>query len=178
MEVPVKKNQSEFWDSLRVPDIVKQKINVIKKQSTFWKKLRVKLKRFIPVIFVVGVAIFLWNNGTALQLFMNLLRFVGQLLFAVFFMIVQFGALFWFMSRSKIERIRPEDPKLITFDDYWGQPRLKRLVRQWLGLLTVRNSYLWVVDISMDCYCMERLELVRPCLRKQWQVKQELHLFP
>ena len=141
MEVPVKKNQSEFWDSLRVPDIVKQKINVIKKQSTFWKKLRVKLKRFIPVIFVVGVAIFLWNNGTALQLFMNLLRFVGQLLFAVFFMIVQFGALFWFMSRSKIERIRPEDPKLITFDDYWGQPRLKRLVRQWLGLLTDRKKF-------------------------------------
>ena len=77
----------------------------------------------------------------ALQLFMNLLRFVGQLLFAVLFMIVQFGALFWFMSRSKIERIRPEDPKLITFDDYWGQPRLKRLVRQWLGLLTDRKKF-------------------------------------
>ena len=141
MEGPVKKKQSDFWDSLRVPDIVKQRIDVIKRESTFWKKLRIKLKRFTPVIFVVGVAIFLWNSGPALQLFMNLLQFVGQLLFAVFFMIVQFGALFWFMSRSKIERIRPEDPKLITFDDYWGQPRLKRLVRQWLGLLTDRKKF-------------------------------------
>ena len=45
------------------------------------------------------------------------------------------------MSRSKIERIRPEDPKIITFDDYWGQPRLKRLVRQWLGLLSDRQQF-------------------------------------
>ena len=56
-------------------------------------------------------------------------------------MLVQFGSLFWFMSRSKIERIRPEDPKIITFDDYWGQPRLKRLVRQWLGLLSDRQQF-------------------------------------
>ena len=141
MKEPVKKNQSDFWDSLRVPDIVKQRIDVIKNQSKFWKKLRIKLKKFIPIILVLGMGIFLWNSGPALQLFMNLLRFVGQLLFAVLFMIVQFGALFWFMSRSKIERIRPEDPKLITFDDYWGQPRLKRLVRQWLGLLTDRKKF-------------------------------------
>ena len=136
-----KKNQSDIWDSLRVPDVVKQRINVIKKQSRLWLKLRIKVKRLIPVIVIAGIAVFLWNNSTALGLFMQLLQFVGQLLFAVFFMIVQFGALFWFMSRSKIERIRPEDPKLITFDDYWGQPRLKRLVRQWLGLLTDRKKF-------------------------------------
>jgi len=141
MKGPVKKNKSDFWEALRVPDIVKQRIDVIKTQSKFWKKLRIKLKKFIPIILVLGMGIFLWNNGAALELFMNLLRFVGQLLFAVLFMIVQFGALFWFMSRSKIERIRPEDPKLITFDDYWGQPRLKRLVRQWLGLLTDRKKF-------------------------------------
>ena len=141
MEEDRKKNQSDIWDSLRVPDIVKQRINVIKEQSKFWQKLRIRIKKLIPVIIIAGVAVFLWNNSTALQVFVGLLQFVGQLLFAVFFMIVQFGSLFWFMSRSKIERIRPEDPKSITFDDYWGQPRLKRLVRQWLGLLTDRKKF-------------------------------------
>ncbi len=136
-----KKNQSDIWDSLRVPDVVKQRIDVIKKQSRLWLKLRIRIKKLIPLIIIAGIAVFLWNNGTALGLFMQLLQFVGQLLFAVFFMIVQFGSLFWFMSRSKIERIRPEDPKTITFDDYWGQPRLKRLVRQWLGLLTDRKKF-------------------------------------
>ena len=136
-----KKNQSDILDSVRVPDIVKQRINVIKQQSKFWQKLRIRIKKLIPVIIIAGVVVFLWNNSTALQVFVGLLQFVGQLLFAVFFMIVQFGSLFWFMSRSKIERIRPEDPKSITFDDYWGQPRLKRLVRQWLGLLTDRKKF-------------------------------------
>ena len=136
-----KKKQSDIWDSLRVPDVVKQRIDVVKKQSKFWIKLRIRIKKLIPVIIIAGVAIFLWNNSIALQLFVGLLQFVGQLLFAVFFMIVQFGSLFWFMSRSKIERIRPEDPKTITFDDYWGQPRHNRLVRQWLGLLTDRKKF-------------------------------------
>ena len=87
-----KKKQSDIWDSLRVPDVVKQRIDVVKKQSKFWIKLRIRIKKLIPVIIIAGVAIFLWNNSIALQLFVGLLQFVGQLLFAVFFMIVQFGS--------------------------------------------------------------------------------------
>ena len=37
MKEPVKKNKSDFWEVLRVPDIVKQRVDVIKKQSKFWK---------------------------------------------------------------------------------------------------------------------------------------------
>jgi cell division protease FtsH len=40
-----------------------------------------------------------------------------------------------------VDRIRPEDPKVITFDDYWGQANLKALVRQWLGLLSDRATF-------------------------------------
>ena len=46
------------------------------------------------------------------------------------------------MSRSRVERIRPEDPKVITFDNYWGQANLKALVRQWLGLLSDREMFI------------------------------------
>ncbi len=70
-----------------------------------------------------------------------ILQFLAQLLFAIAYAIIQFVAIFWFMARSKVETVRPTDPKSITFDDYWGQPNLKALVRQWLGLLADRQEF-------------------------------------
>ena len=103
----------------------------------FW----IVFKKLLPFLIVTGVTAVLFLDAAALNLFLMGLQFVGQLAFAMLYMVVQFGALFWFMSRSKVERIRPEDPKVITFDDYWGQPNLKRLVRQWLGLLADREAF-------------------------------------
>jgi len=99
------------------------------------------LRKVMPLLLIAGFAYLLSINPVVLNVVVVIVRFVGQLLLAVLFMIVQFGALFWFMSRSKIERIRPEDPKAISFDDYWGQPNLKRLVKQWLGLLSDRDEF-------------------------------------
>ena len=48
-----------------------------------------------------------------------------QLMFAVMFMIVQFGALFWFLSRPRKYVVTPDDPQIgLTFDNYRGQPDL------------------------------------------------------
>jgi len=69
------------------------------------------------------------------------LRVLGQLAFAVVFMVVQFGAMFWFMGRTKTVVIKPGDPKNITFDDYWGQPHLVELVKQWISLLADRHDF-------------------------------------
>jgi cell division protease FtsH len=133
--------QPSFWQNVRVPDLVKHRIEVVKQQRRLSKKMRQLLRKFVPLVVVIGLGVLIGLNETLLNLFLSLLGFLGQLLFAILFMLVQFGSLFWFMSRSKIERIRPEDPKIITFDDYWGQPRLKRLVRQWLGLLSDRQQF-------------------------------------
>ena len=138
---PPDAKQQSFWHSVRVPDLVKHRIEVVKQQRRLTKKMRQLIRKVVPVVVIVGAAILIWSNETLLNIFLQLLQFIGQLLFAILFMLVQFGSLFWFMSRSKIERIRPEDPKIITFDDYWGQPRLKRLVRQWLGLLSDRQQF-------------------------------------
>ena len=132
---------NNFWQNVRGPDLVKHRIEVVKQQKKLGKRFRYFLRRILPIILIAGLAFTIWSNETLLNVFLQLLSFIGQLLFAILFMVVQFGSLFWFMSRSKIERIRPEDPKLITFDDYWGQPRLKRLVRQWLGLLSDRKQF-------------------------------------
>lgn len=138
---PPDSGQQSFWQNVRVPDLVKHRIEVVKQQRRLTKKMRQLIRKVVPLVVVAGAAVLIWSNETLLNIFLQLLGFVGQLLFAILFMLVQFGSLFWFMSRSKIERIRPEDPKIITFDDYWGQPRLKRLVRQWLGLLSDRQQF-------------------------------------
>ena len=133
--------QPSFWQNVRVPDLVKHRIEVVKQQRRLSKRVRQLIRKFVPLIVVIGLGVMIGLNETLLNVFLQLLQYLGQLLFAILFMLVQFGSLFWFMSRSKIERIRPEDPKIITFDDYWGQPRLKRLVRQWLGLLSDRQQF-------------------------------------
>ncbi len=69
------------------------------------------------------------------------LSFVGRLMFGIMFIVVQFGALFWFISRTRTVIIRPGDAKQVTFDDYWGQPALVELVRQWIDLLSDRDKF-------------------------------------
>ncbi|MGH2620365.1 MAG: AAA family ATPase, partial [Anaerolineales bacterium] len=82
-----------------------------------------------------------WLNPSVMNLALLALTFVSRLLFAVLFMVVQFGALFWFISRTRTVIIRPGDPKQITFDDYWGQPNLVKIVQQWISLLSDRDDF-------------------------------------
>ncbi|MCI0555231.1 MAG: AAA family ATPase, partial [Anaerolineae bacterium] len=74
----------------------------------------------------------------AVLLFLSLLF---RILFAIVFVVIQFVAIFWFMAQSRVETIRPGDPKQVTFDDYKGQPHLLRLVRQWISLLSDRAQF-------------------------------------
>lgn len=55
--------------------------------------------------------------------------------------ILWIGAMMWFMSKTREERILPGDPTMVTLNDYWGQPQIKELVRQWVTLLTSPKSY-------------------------------------
>ncbi len=51
--------------------------------------------------------------------------FALQLSFAAFYLIVQFGFLFWFLSRPRKYTVTPDDPQIgMTFADYRGQPDL------------------------------------------------------
>jgi cell division protease FtsH len=103
---------------------------------------------------LAGIARRFWWLGLALIMFgwtrmnpdvMNMvglvLSFLANLVFAMLFMVVQFGALFWFISRTRTVVIRPGDPKQVTFDDYWGQPHLVQLVKQWISLLAERHEF-------------------------------------
>ena len=59
-----------------------------------------------------------------LNLILVVLGFALRIVFAISFVVIQFVAIFWFMARSRVEVIRPGDPKQVTFDDYKGQPHL------------------------------------------------------
>lgn len=82
----------------------------------------------IIILSVILIAIVGWET------YLYLLLLGLQLLFGMVFMIVQFVAIFWFMSRPRIVTVRPGESSL-TLDDYWGQPALIKLVSEWVTIL-------------------------------------------
>ncbi len=125
-----------------VPDLESHRREALRRGRNPVRRIWILLQRIAPLLIVVGVGVLLFVNATLLNAFLLALNFVWQLAFGILITLFQFVAIFWFMSRSRVERIRPEDPKVITFDDYWGQANLKSLVRQWLGLLSDRELFL------------------------------------
>jgi len=72
---------------------------------------------------------------------LTVLSLAFRVLFVLFIAIIQFVAIFWFMGQTRVETIRPGDPKQVTFDDYKGQPNLIKMVRQWISLLSDRTKF-------------------------------------
>jgi cell division protease FtsH len=80
-------------------------------------------------------------NPEVLNIILVVLGFALRIVFAISFVVIQFVAIFWFMAQSRVEVIRPGDPKQVTFDDYKGQPHLIKMVRQWISLLSDRGQF-------------------------------------
>jgi len=112
-------------------------------------RLRRAIKSFIKIFLIVSVCVALYmfatNGDVELNIVMTALGGLLQLLMyvmtALFGIIVQFGLLFWFLSRPKVEVITPGSDTSVTFDDYWGQPQLVKLVKQWMSLLRDRKEF-------------------------------------
>jgi cell division protease FtsH len=88
-----------------------------------------------------GVIYWAIISPEVLNLVILVLAFAFRILFAIAFVVIQFVAIFWFMAQSRVEVIRPGDPKQVTFDDYKGQPNLIKMVRQWISLLSDRGKF-------------------------------------
>src|ERR1044072_5740105 len=62
--------------------------------------------------------------------------FALQLSFAAFYLIVQFGFLFWFLSRPRKYTVTPDDPQIgMSFADYRGQPDLLEHAKSTVSIL-------------------------------------------
>jgi cell division protease FtsH len=105
-------------------------------------------KRLLILFIIVGGAIGLYGIR---GIFQGILDMIGQapqllvlLLFYSFMMIVQFGALMWFMSRPRTYTVTPDNPQIgLSFENYRGQPDLlehaKSLVRILKGVKSFQD---------------------------------------
>src|SRR5215204_5636783 len=100
---------------------------------------RYRLARTVKlVVFLVVVAIVLgtiFDTSPVLAFFelpkriVDALPFVFQLAFAAFFVIFQFAAIFWFLSRGGVDVYYPDDIKT-RFTDVWGQDNVLARVKE------------------------------------------------
>ena len=98
-------------------------------------------KAVLPWVLVIGLVAWMFSDPAIFSLVLLILSYAGRILLVLFMAVIQFVAIFWFMARSKTEVIKPEDPKTMTFNDYWGQPTLLKLVKQWISLLSDRDKF-------------------------------------
>ena len=63
------------------------------------------------------------------QLLWHVLPFVLQIVFTLLFVVLQFVALFWFMSRGGVDVYYPDDIKT-RFSDVWGQDHVLERVKE------------------------------------------------
>jgi cell division protease FtsH len=91
-------------------------------------------KRALLILILLGIAVAAFSSPSVLQVLLSILGMGLQLAIAVAFMIIQFVALFWFLSRSRTYEIYP-GMEGITFADYRGQPELVEQARQFVALL-------------------------------------------
>jgi cell division protease FtsH len=82
-----------------------------------------------------------WRNPSILNTMLPALVFVAQIIAFLFAAAILYVGLVWTLSRSRVEVIRPGDPGTITLSDYWGQPRLSRLAKQWIALLSDQERF-------------------------------------
>jgi len=122
-------------------DIASSVEGLISKRKQIWE-IGLNVFRRLWWVILAGLMLF-WASAdpSVLNLFLLAISFIGRLLFAILFMVVQFGALFWFISRTRTVVVKPGDDKQVTFDDYWGQPALLKLVKQWISLLGDRDKF-------------------------------------
>ena len=107
-----------------------------------WTRFRIsrviKWLVFITLLSVVLGAIYKETPVRALfyapKALWSALPVIGQLAFAVVFVIIQFAAIFWFLSRGGIDTYFPDDIKT-RFSDVWGQDHVLARIRENLVFL-------------------------------------------
>jgi len=107
-----------------------------------WTRFRlsriIKWLLFISLLAVILGAIYKETPVRALffapKAFWSALPMLGQLLFAVFFVVIQFAAIFYFLSRGGVDTYFPDDIRT-RFSDVWGQDHVLNRIRENLVFL-------------------------------------------
>ena len=107
--------------------------------ASFFKshRLRKTILYFVIAYTIVGS---IWGFDIANEIAVNVLLMALQLAYMLGIMIFQFIGLFWFLASGKVTEILPGDPQTVTLDDYWGQPALLEIAKQWSQILAEHES--------------------------------------
>ncbi len=119
----------------------KPKNDILTRRNRWYMRLWRFVKATWWMVLMMGIAIWCYFSADVLNIVLSVLQFVLQLLLILGMAIMQFVAIFWFMSRSKTEIILPGDPKSLTLADYKGQKQLVKLVKEWISLLSDRREF-------------------------------------
>jgi len=102
-----------------------------------WNRYRLgRALRYLIMLVVVAMVLGAVLNTSPIQGLVQLpstifaaLPLIFQLFFAVAFIIIQFGAMFWFLSRGGMEVYFPDDIKT-RFSDVWGQDSVLEKIKE------------------------------------------------
>ena len=102
-----------------------------------WNRYRISrvVKALIWILILAVILGAIYNLPPAQALFMapqalwSALPMLAQLLFAVVFILIQFVAMFWFLSRGGIDTYFPDDINT-RFSDVWGQDHVVERIRE------------------------------------------------
>ena len=107
-----------------------------------WTRFRIsRVIKWIVIISLFSVVLgAIYDETPVRALFLapkalwSALPIIGQLMFAVVFVIIQFVAIFWFLSRGGIDTYFPDDIKT-RFSDVWGQDHVLARIKENLVFL-------------------------------------------
>ncbi|MFM7893920.1 MAG: AAA family ATPase [Actinomycetota bacterium] len=135
----VAERSAKYWKVVgRVENVIKAPWNRL---TSFTQYRLLRLFRFATIA-VLGAFVFsaafdtepirAWMEALVRlwQALPTILQFVAYLLLAI----LQFVAIFWFLSKGGVEVLMPEDIKT-SFDDVWGQDQAVARVKETLSLL-------------------------------------------
>src|SRR3972149_8912701 len=127
----------------------RRKDDIISRRNRWYMRLFRFLRSGWPLTVLATLALVAWGlsfiSTDALNVYLLGLQaaadFALRIVMILFIAIMQFVGILWFMSRSKIEVITPEDSKILTLADYKGQKQLVKLVKEWISLLSDRAEF-------------------------------------
>ena len=95
---------------------------------------------FVPLVIILIVLAAAAGSALVMQALMTVAGFAANLAMMASFMIVQvvfyFGFIFYYLGGVKTIKVMPGEAGEVTLeDDYWGQPELVKVARQWVSLL-------------------------------------------
>lgn len=116
--------------------IPKEEMTFVERRSTATRRVWRRVRVFIPIGLFLFWIYSMWTNPVVANISFTVLGYVFRIMFAITFIVVQFVALFWFLSRSRTYDIYPDRSKRdIGYEDYRGQPELLERAKQIVSLL-------------------------------------------